>query len=79
MNHFKHAFCNMALTAAPGTEDHVDTLHVQRDTENDYVITRSFWRPTPEELAVLNADGCVVLTMLARQCPPVRLEVAEAM
>lgn len=79
MNHFKHALCNSALTAAPGDEDRVDTLHVQRATEDGCYVTRSYWQPTAEELAMLNAGGCVVLSLVARNCPPVRLDVAEDM
>lgn len=38
------------------------------------VQCQSAWEPTPEELALLNAGGSVVLTVYGGQ-PPVRLEV----
>jgi hypothetical protein len=39
---------------------------------------QSAWRPTPDELAVLNAGGSVILEILGGQ-PPVALWVSDAM
>jgi hypothetical protein len=47
-------------------------LHV---FQNDDSIS-SVWKPSPEELAQLNAGGAVVLTVVANFQPPVRLWTA---
>ena len=52
----------------------VDPLPVTRFIEGGAEINRSFWRPTEEELAWLNAGGLVVLDVLHMQ-PPVRVLV----
>lgn len=38
----------------------------------------SFWQPSPEELAALNAGGLVWLSVLGPAMPPVKLEVLKA-
>lgn len=38
----------------------------------------SFWQPSSEELAALNAGGLVWLSVLSTVMPPVRLEVLKA-
>lgn len=78
MNHFQHRFCNTALAPAEGDEDHVDTLHVQRGSIGGAVVTRSFWQPTPEELALLNAGGCVMLTVCSGTHAPLRLDAIQS-
>lgn len=35
----------------------------------------SYWRPSSEELALLNAGGSIELTILGRTMPPVQLSV----
>lgn len=77
MNHFKHPLCNLALTPAPGTEDRVDTLHVQRGSMNGDPCVRSFWKLTPQELRCVNQGGPVVLTVLGHTAPPVSLHVSN--
>lgn len=37
----------------------------------------SFWKPTPEELAVLNAGGSVALWIAGQTMPPAGLSVDE--
>lgn len=77
MQHFKHPLCNLALTPAPGTEDRVDTLHVQRGSMNGDACVRSFWHLSAQELRCLNQGGPVVLTVLGHTAPPVSLHVAN--
>lgn len=36
---------------------------------------KSFWKPTPEELAALNEGACITLTIIGTRHPPVALKV----
>lgn len=76
MHHYQHRLCNAELSPAEGDEDSVDTLHVQRGKikGTDLVVTRSFWRPTPEELALLNNGGAVMLSVFGSTHAPLRLD-----
>lgn len=74
MDHFKHRLCNAALAPAQGDEDSVDTLNVQQGTLGGAVVTRSFWKPSAEELAMLLSGGCVMLSVLSRTHAPLRLD-----
>ena len=49
-------------------------IRASRVRQKGPVECQSAWEPTPEELALLNAGGSVILTVVGRQ-PPVRLEV----
>lgn len=75
MNHFKHELCNGELGPAAGDESSVDTLHVRFSMLDGAFVTRSFWRPTGQELALLNAGGCVALSVMAKTHAPLRLDV----
>jgi len=46
-------------------DDHIDTVV-------------SYWKPTPEELTMLNAGALVELSVIGRTMPPVALEVGAA-
>jgi hypothetical protein len=76
VNHYQHRLCNAELAPADGDEDSVDTLAVQRGKikGTDILVTRSFWRPTAEELALLNADGAVMLTVFGGTHAPLRVD-----
>lgn len=76
MNHFQHRLCNATLAPAEGDEDSVDTLHVQRGKikGTDLIVTRSFWQPTPEELALLNEGGAVCLQVFGHSHAPLRID-----
>jgi hypothetical protein len=37
---------------------------------------RSFWRPSPEELAILNDGGCVEIDLLTEPIPPIAVNVS---
>jgi hypothetical protein len=75
MKHFKHPLCNTTLLPARGDEDVVDALHVQQGVMEGCSVTRSYWQPSPAELEVLKAGGCVVFTSLSLTHPPIRLDV----
>lgn len=38
-------------------------------------LVKSYWRPTEEELAALNAGGLVALSVVGSTMPPVALDV----
>jgi hypothetical protein len=45
--------------------------------EPGFPFIQSFWKPTPEELALLNANGYVTLFVISNQTPPVYIGVCE--
>lgn len=49
-------------------------LPARGEIENDIYQVTSCWRPSDEELAILNAGGCVCLNILHGQ-PPVAMWV----
>ena len=57
-----------------GPTPDIGDLSVQREPGVAY----SHWKPTPEELATLNAGGEVRLGVFQEPMPPVSLGVAEA-
>jgi len=67
-----------ALVAPTGWNEATDgnccTLHVRMVQEGGHVAAQSAWEPTPEELAMLNAGGSVILSVVGGQ-PPVMLSV----
>lgn len=75
MNPFSHRFCNGELLPAAGDEDAVVPLPVQKGLLGDMVVTRSFWKPTAIELALLQSGGCVMLQVCGRTHPPLRIDV----
>lgn len=81
MYHIKHVNCNNILGAPKGEEDACDDLNIQRahtmygDRPVKCVV--SFWKPTSEELALLNANGCIQLCVIGTTHPPLCLDVIE--
>lgn len=75
MKFHQHSTNNMLLGAPPGMQN-CDTLPATMTTEPEVIIA-SFWRPTEEELQVLNAGGSVVLHIFGTAHPPVALGVAS--
>lgn len=73
MNFHQHSTNNMLLGAPPGM-DNCDSLPATMTTEPEIIIA-SFWRPTEEELALLNKGGSVVLHVWGTAHPPVALGV----
>lgn len=60
-----------------GTSVSCDTLAVSVGTMGAYRALRSYWKPTPEELALLNANGSIELSILGHNHPPVALNVVS--
>lgn len=47
------------------------------DDSNGEVIISSFWKPSTEELALLNANSLIMLRVFGRDPPPVVLHIVE--
>lgn len=82
MNHIKHDACNDVLGAPPGEEAHCEALHIQRAVtsyvEDAAHCVCSFWKPTQQELALLNANGCVRFLVVGVNHPPIAVDVVES-
>lgn len=81
MNHTRHSSCNDALGAPPGwdhTQLPCDAVAITRSQVRGMHCVSTFWLPSPEELAALNAGGSVVLTCIGKTMPPVILDVTPA-
>ncbi|MGT2429250.1 hypothetical protein ACU4HD_11980 [Cupriavidus basilensis] len=78
MNPIQHPSNNAVLSAPAGwdqSELPVSALAITRTAVEGTPAVVSFWKPTAEELALLNAGGCVGLCVLGQSMPPVSLEV----
>jgi hypothetical protein len=66
MQFLKHLFCTKVLPPDPGTEHFVDPLPVCEDIDPDSgTWTHSFWKPSAEDLKILNEGGCICLQVMA--------------
>jgi hypothetical protein len=81
MEIYRHALCNSEIgKPSDMTDETCSSLPVHyRDTE-DGRFAISFWKPTADELAGLNAGHCVTLWVRAigRQHPVVALSTVES-
>lgn len=78
MNHTKHPTTNLMLGAPVGWDQsklHCDALPVTRVVWDGVPAVVSYWVPTPEELAALNAGHAVQLSVIGHTMPPVALGV----
>lgn len=78
MNKIQHPSNNDVLGAPEGwRQDELPcgALPITRTHVGDLPAVVSYWRPGAEELAALNAGGCVALWVLGATMPPVSLEV----
>lgn len=71
MEPVKFEGANVTYTA-PGCGD----LPTRAEAEKGRLSVTSCWKPSAEELAILNAGGCVCLNILGGQ-PPVSMWVQE--
>lgn len=79
MNHIKHPLTNFTFNAPPGMNN-CDDLAVVRgtmDNPEQTPVIMSYWKPTPEEIAELNAGGYVRLTIVGTGMPPVALATVD--
>lgn len=78
MNHFQHPSNNAVFGAPTGWDQKelpCDALPVTRTTFGGQPCIESYWRPSEADLAALNADGYVVLSILGNSMPPVAMRV----
>lgn len=78
MNKHQHPSNNDVLGAPKGWDQGelpCSALPITRTEVEGFACVDSYWKPTAEELAVLNAGGSVALTVLGATMPPVQLWV----
>lgn len=75
MDILNHRLCNTVLLGDP--DEGVADLPITRGKLPDGILcVRSYWKPSPEELADLNANGCIILSVFGSTHPPLRMDVA---
>lgn len=78
MNKHQHPSNNAVLGAPQGWDQGAlpcSALPITRSDVDGFACVNSYWRPTAEELAVLNDGGSVVLSVLGTTMPPVAVSV----
>lgn len=78
MNKHQHPSNNDVLGAPKGWDQGAlpcAALPITRAKFGDMEAVVSYWRPSAEDLAVLNAGGSIELSILGRTMPPVMLSV----
>ncbi len=76
-----HFIGQSRVLEAPDGYDHQKNgecvgLPVRFERLGDYLTSKSVWKPTPEQLAVLNEGGAIELTVIGGQ-PPVMLDAVR--
>lgn len=78
MKFHQHSSNNMLLGKPPGSKN-VETMPATLIVGEDGEATvASFWRPDPQELAILNSGGSVVLYVFGTAHPPVAIGTIHA-
>ncbi len=79
MNFIQHQECNGVLGAPPGISiERVRPLPVKRALYEDGTPTIiSYWKPSEEDLKILNSGGCVALNVLGQTMYPVFMECVK--
>lgn len=80
MDIVKHSSCNLLIGAPSDMQDgSCSVLPVHQHQDQNGVWSISFWKPSPEELALLNEGGTIALWVRAsgRQHPVVGLETIK--
>ncbi|MRW88853.1 hypothetical protein GJ699_02525 [Duganella sp. FT80W] len=78
MNKIQHPSNNAVLGAPEGwnqAELPCEALAITRSEYAGMPVVKSYWRPSAEELAILNAGGSVELAVLGHTMPPVMVSV----
>ena len=78
MNRHEHPSNNAVLGAPKGWDQAAlpcGALPVTRTEAEGQPCIASYWKPTAEELAALNAGGLVALWVIGATMPPVSLQV----
>ena len=81
MNSVQHS-SNNAVLGAPADWDQAElscgALPITHTLVGDLPAVVSYWRPSVEELAVLNSGGSIALWVLGATMPPVNLSIEGA-
>lgn len=78
MNIHQHPACNDVLLPPKG-DPTCRPLPIMRSVDADGLhLVASYWKPTPEELATLQASGVVQLVAWGRTHPPIYITTVEA-
>lgn len=66
-------------TRTLGMDQGYQPLHVrdELDSSGDFNVMWMAWKPSPEDLAILNAGGNVEIGMMGTVPPPVKARVGE--
>jgi hypothetical protein len=78
MNRVQHITNNAVLGAPAGWDQGelpCSALPITRVSYDGIAVVMSYWKPTSEELAVLNDGGSVALSVIGVTMPPVMLSV----
>lgn len=77
----ENEFTTRRLKAPPDWDEEkngkCDTLPITDAVHNGLPCVMSFWKPTAEELAHLNANGQLMLQIVGKSMPPVIVGVIE--
>lgn len=68
-------YTKYANTIYDSDEEHIQALHVCTHKEEGVVMLSSFWKPSAEELILLNNGSAVMLSILDDKHPAVRIAV----
>jgi hypothetical protein len=81
MNPIEFEGQNLMLNAPPGWNDtqpvKCGMLPAKRMTVQGLPAMVSYWKPEPQDLARLNAGGCVELVVYGNMHPPVWVDTAQ--
>jgi hypothetical protein len=80
MNRMQHPSNNAVLGAPLGWDQEqlpCGALPITRAEWDGMPAVVSFWKPTSEELALLNAGGSVALWVIGETMPPVSIAVEQ--
>lgn len=69
----KNHCTNNMLLVAPKDMPNCDTVSATMMIEDEIVTIATFWKPTPQELELLNSNGYVVLYVYGKVHPPVAI------
>lgn len=78
MNKIQHPSNNSVLGAPAGWDQKIlpcSALPITRTEVDGQPAVVSFWKPTPEELALLNQGQAIALWVIGGTMPPVSLTV----
>lgn len=78
MKKFQHPSNNGVLGAPAGwvqSDVPCGALPITRTVVDGVAVVISYWKPTAEELALLNAGAPVALSIVGTSMPPVALDV----